>query len=203
MGFDISPILKSLGEQIIGPILVGAIIYAIMLLQDKIQKTRIKFSVRMTAEKSDKIQTILLEIRIRLNADRAYLAMYHNGNKYIEGSELIKKSRTNEVAAPGVSLEAHQYQNILISLLPEENKLVVDEGASFTKVDSLPDGKFRRMCESRGIKCVARCAIRHNDDIIGFVGVDYNDDIEQPENISDLCRYAGILEQILTDYRGR
>lgn len=192
---------KAVGEHVLGPTLVGTAIAAVLYFNEWLKKRHKLPHLRISAEKNEKIQDLLIEIRIRLKADRAYLGMYYNGDKYIEGSEIIKVSRTNESAAPGVSLEAQYYQNILISLLPDENKLVTEEGSSFTKVSVLPDGKFKRMCESRNIQAIARCAIRKDKNIIGFVGLDYSDDIEKPENIEDLCRYAGILEQILTDYR--
>ena len=194
-------IFESIGQNIIGPILIGSSGAAILFFREWFKSKKKPYSIRISAEKNDKIQDVLLEIRLRLNADRAYVSMFHNGNKYIEGSEILKKSRTNESAGPGISFEAQHYQNILISLMPDEMKLVTQAGPSFTKVDDLQDGKFKRMLVRSGIKCTARCAISRNKDIIGFVGLDYNRDLEKPpENINELCNAAGIIEQIIADY---
>lgn len=194
-------ILESVGQNIIGPVLIGSAGAAILFVREWFKQRKKPHSIRISAEKNDKIQDVLLEVRLKLNADRAYVTMFHNGNKYIEGSEILKKSRTNESAAPGVSFEAQHFQNILISLMPDEMRLVTMDGPSFTKVATLQDGKFKRMLVRSGIKSVARCAINRNKDIIGFVGVDYNRDMEKaPENIGELCNAAGIIEQIIADY---
>ncbi len=193
------------GKEVLGPTLVGVAIAVSIWIRDWIKRKGNVPSIRVTAEKIDKIQTLLLEIRIRFDAARAYLALYHNGDKYVEGSSLLKMSRISETVAPGVSLEAENYRNILISLLNEENKLVCEKGPSFTITSTLSDGKFKRMCESRGIYAVARCGIRKGEDIIGFIGLDYNDQdmATPPESLNDLSRYAGIIEQVLSDYRGK
>lgn len=195
-------IFEVIGQNIVGPILIGSAGAAILFIREWMRKRKKPVSIRISAEKNDKIQDILLETRIKLNADRAYLSMFHNGSKYIEGSEILKKSRTNESAAPGVSFEAQHFQNILISLMPDEMKLVTTAGPSFIKTEELQDGKFKRMLVSRGVKAVARCAINRNKDIIGFIGLDYNNsDVDKaPDNINDLCNFAGIIEQIIAEY---
>lgn len=198
-GFE--KVIESIGQNIVGPMLIGCAGAAILFLREWFKKRKRPVSIRISAEKNDKIQDVLLETRIKLNADRAYLAMFHNGNKYIEGSEILKKSRTNESAAPGVSYEAQHFQNILISLMPDEMKLVTASGPSFTRTSDLQDGKFKRMLVSRNIKAVARCAVNRNKDIIGFLGLDYNKEMDAaPPNIDELCNFAGIIEQIIADY---
>jgi hypothetical protein len=199
----VEELFKSIGEHVLTPIIIGVGIGVSIWFKSWWDSRHFLPSLKISAEKNEKIQDLLIEIRIRLQADRAYLGMFHNGNKYSEGSEIIKMSRTNESAAPGISLEAQHYQNILISLIVDETRLIDEEGPSFTNVMDLPDGKFKRMCETRGIVSVARCAIRKDKDIIGFVGLDYSRLIEKPQNIEDLCKYAGILEQVLTDYRSK
>jgi hypothetical protein len=200
---ELSDLAQFLGKEILAPAMLGAAFAVFFWFKSKWQEKKKQYSIKITAEKNDRIQEILLELRFNLRADRAYLGMFHNGSKYIEGSEILKMSRTNESVAPGISFEAQNYQNTLISLIPDEIKLITDDGPSFTLVSSLSDGKFKRMCETRGIKAVARCAIRTGKDIIGFIGIDYNRELELPVNIEELCRYAGILEQVLTDFRGK
>jgi hypothetical protein len=189
-------------NELVTPVLVAAATGLVLWLREKlVKKTRRLFDIRISADKNDKIQDLLLEVRFRLEADRSYLTMIHNGDRYTEGSEILKASRTNESVAQGVSMEAQHYQNVLLSLIPDEMRLVIESGPSFVKTVDLADGKFKRMLESRGIKCVARCAIRRGKDIIGYIGLDYSRDIDPPPHIDDLCKYAGILEQILSEYR--
>ncbi len=198
---DWQGLFTNLGTYVLGPVIFGAGTYAIMRFTEW-NKTRNKFqSIRITAEKNDRIQELLTESRVMLRADRAYLVMFHNGNKYVDGSEVLKKSRTNESVGPGVSFEAQNYQNIKISLMPDEMKLATEEGPSFITVESLKDGKFKRLLLGSGVRAAARCAIRKDKDIIGFIGVDFNDAVNSPENINDLCKYAGVIEQVLSTYR--
>ncbi len=199
---ELKDIFQNIGTFVLGPAILGATTYLIYKFNEWKSSQKKKYSIRLTAEKNAKIQEILTEIRLKFGGDRAYLSMFHNGDKYINGSEILKVSRTNESAAPGVSLEAHYYQDIHISLIPEEMKLVTDPEVSFIKTSDLADGKFRRMLISRGVKAVARASVRQNNDIIGFLGIDFtDDDIQKPVNIDDLANYySGIIEQILSSY---
>ncbi len=199
---DFKDLFQTIGTYVVGPVLLGASTYAIIKASEFWKSKKKKYSIKLTAEKNARIQEILTEIRIRFMGDRAYLSMFHNGDKYINGSEILKVSRTNESVSQGVSLEAHYYQDIHISLIPEEMELVADPAVSFVKTHELQDGKFRRMLISRGVKAVARAAIRQKDDIIGFLGIDFvDDDIEKPVDIDELANYyAGIVEQILSSY---
>jgi hypothetical protein len=200
LSFAWNKISETIGKDLIGPMLIGGAVAAIAMLREWLKSKKRPFSIRISAEKNDRIQDALLELRLTLKADRAHLNMFHNGSKYIEGSEIMKVSRSNEVVKEGVSFEASHFQNILISLIPDEMRLVKAEGASFTKVDKLEDGKFKRMMVMRGVRAVARCGVNRGKDIIGYVGVDYNSDIDAPINIEELCKFASIIEQILAEY---
>lgn len=190
-----------LGTYILGPAILSALTYIGIKMVEKWREKKNHHSIKMTAEKNNKIQEILTEIRAKLSADRVYLTLFHNGNKYIDGSEILKMSRTNESVSPGISIEAHYYQDISISLVPDEMKMVTSPGVNYATVSSLEDGKFKRMSISRGVKAVARCGIRKSNDIIGFLGVDFDTDVNIPPNIEILTHYAGIIEQILSSYK--
>jgi hypothetical protein len=197
---SLKAIYDNIGEVISAAIVASAVTFA-ALAKDWLKKKHKPFSIRISAEKNDRIQEVLLELRLMLKADRAHLNMFHNGNKYIEGSEILKYSRTNESVGPGISFEAQHYQGIMISLVPDLMRLVTTDGPSYTKVDDLQDGKFKRMLISRGVKAVAVCSVNREKSIIGFIGLSYNTLLaEPPANILDLCKYAGIIEQIIAEY---
>ena len=138
----IKDIFMTVGTYVVGPILFGAIVYAVMKISEAIKNNKKKYSIKLTTEKNTKIHEVLTEVRVRFHADRAYVSMFHNGDKYINGSEILKVSRTNESVNSGVSLEAYHYQDINISLIPEEMALIVDPVVSFVKTHDLPDGKW-------------------------------------------------------------
>lgn len=201
MGWD--NVLQVFAKDILAPLAVGLVAIGGIWWKNWLAHKRKQFVIKISAEKNDKIQVLLTEARVRLKADRTYLCLFHNGSKYTQGSEIMKVSRTNESASNGVSLEAQYYQNILISLVPDEMTLVTDAGPSFTAIKDLQDGKFKRMNIARGVRSVARCAVRKGSEIIGYLGADFNDIEEKPENIDELCQYAGIVEQVLTSSKER
>jgi len=193
-------ILEQFGTIIIAPILFGAILGLLNYWSERVKKRTRFYHLQFSAEKNEKIQYALTEIRMILNCGRAYLGMFHDGSKYVDGSEVLKISRTNESVKDGVSFESQYYQNIPISLLVDEMKLVEQEGPAFTKTSDLKDGKFRRMLMGKNIKAVARCSIRRNNEIVGYLGVDFVENADPPINIDELCRYANTIEQILSNY---
>lgn len=177
---------------------LGGLTYLIMKVGDKWKERKKNHSISITAEKNIRIQEILTEIRLKYQAERSYLSMFHNGQKYSSGSEILKFSRTNECVKEGVSLESQFYQDIHVSLVPEEMKLVIDNSTPYLKTKELPDGKFRRMLVARDIKAVARAGICKSDEIIGFIGLDFGTDQGPPVDIELLSSYYAILmEQIL------
>lgn len=193
-------ILVNLGSNVLGPVALGFFAYLVAQWKNSKKINRPRKPVLVSAAKNEEIQDLLIEIRLRLQADRAYFCLFHNGEFYTQGSEIMKYSRTNESVSPGISLEAQHYQNVLISLVTDEMKLLSDENPSFTKISELKDGKFKRMSNARNVKCICRCAVRKGQEMIGFVGLDYNNLIEKPANIDELVIYAGRIEQIISSY---
>lgn len=158
-------------------------------------------SIERLSVKDDQINMLLAEIGSRLWADRAYLSMYHNGDHYVEGSELMKKTRTHEWTFGGVSPTLFDFHDIAISLLTEECKLVLEPGPSYTRVADLPDCKFKRLCEAQGVYAVARCAVRSYGKTVGFLGLDFIRHLDPPTDIDLLPIYASRIEFILDRHR--
>lgn len=162
----------------------------------KIQK---KMGEKRSIEESTsidlQIRDILASVRIQLDADRVFLSRFHNGDHFIDGSEILRKTRTDESVNPGVNFLSEEFQGMLISQVPEEIKLVLMDGPSFTKTKDLPDCKFRRVLEISGTYALARCAVRHGTTILGFVGAEWvRPRDEPPETINLLIHLAGQLE---------
>lgn len=146
-----------------------------------------------------RIQDLLTELRIALKAKRASLAKIHNGEKYVDGSDLLKVSRTHESVEYGTSYQAETIRNVLVSTVPEEFVLVMEDGPSFRSVSELPPGRFRYFCEMGGVFAVSRMAIRRGKDVIGYLGVDFGrETASAPEDLAGkLKTFAGRLEGLL------
>lgn len=143
-----------------------------------------------------KVHDLLVELRIKLGATRTYITKFHNGEKFIDGDELVKKSRTHIAAKAGVSLQTEMFQNVLVSTMLDELKLVLDSGPSFTTVASLKPGRFRWMCMESGAVAIARFGIKKDGFLVGFLGADFDTDTPPP-NIDLLCEYAGRVNTLL------
>jgi hypothetical protein len=181
----------------IGYVIIGIAFYVAGVIAHAWRRWRRTIPLRERSDRDIAIHEVLTEMRVRLRADRAYVTMFHNGDHFVDNSEILRKSRTHEVDEAGISDESSQFQGILISSVPDEMKLVVDAGPSFSPVTMLPDGRFRRMLEASGVQAIARAAIRRNSRIIGFVGVDFCRSNQQPDEIDLLVHYAGRIEQLL------
>jgi hypothetical protein len=161
------------------------------------------YGVDAVAQKDIALRLLLAELGSRLDADRAYIASYHNGERFIDGSEIVRKTRSHEWVAPGVSYESERYQNMVVSLIPEEGRLVAD-AISFRFTAEIPEGRFRRLLETGNIIAVARMALRYNNDIIGFVGLDFLHHQEKPAGFEHtLQEYAWRIEEVFAKYRAK
>jgi hypothetical protein len=144
------------------------------------------------------IRDLLTECRVILGASRVYLHKFSNGDKYIDGSDVIKTSRTHESVDQGVSYEASRFQNMLISTIPDAMEMVIEEGPSFRAVDDLPEGKFKWLCMNCNVIGVARCAIRKGDSLVGYIGADFQH-AQKPEAIERLCEFGGRINSVLEE----
>lgn len=189
-----------IGYALIGPLFYGVAQYVLGQYKIKWEERKRHKSVSLSSEKNNKINELLTELRVKTDADRAFMTMFHNGDKYINGSEILMATRTNESVSGGTAYDAGFYHRMLISLVPEEMKMVEEAGPTYTFTKDLHDCKFKRMLIGREVEAFSRCAIRKNGDIIGFAGLDYRFEQPKPDNIDDITTYCGQLEQVLSAY---
>lgn len=131
---------------------------------------------------------------------RAYLSKFHNGERYIDDSDILKKSRTHEVVADGVSYQADHYKGMLVSIMPDEMQLAIEPGNSFRLVRELPPGRFKSLCVIGGVEAIARAAVYKDKDIVGFIGVDFRmiDGCEcPPSNIQEIVNCAARISSLI------
>lgn len=141
----------------------------------------------------------LTRLRDKWNCQRVYFAKFHNGEHYVDDSEILRYSRTHEATREGVTYERDRLERILISWVPEEMELVQEEGPSYRLASSFPDNShFRWLLRTGGVKAVARCkVIDHKKHIIGFVGADFDtDNPNPPADINALCGLANDIGQM-------
>jgi hypothetical protein len=146
-------------------------------------------SFGLNIEHASEITAMLAVVQSKIGAKRVHLSKFHNGEKFVDGSEIIRFSRTHEWARPGSPYQMEIFQGMLLSSVPNEMKLVMAPGASFTVVSDLPECKFRWLCEGDATAAVARCSIFAGTHPVAFVGADF-DTVEPPENMAELVKLA-------------
>lgn len=185
------------------PVAAAAAAFIAVWLRDRFNsmKNRIEMRhvpLRELSESNRRIDTLLIEVRAKLNARSVYLTRFRNGDHFIDGAEVLRITRTNEVVGPGIASAIDRYESILVSRIDDEMDLVRGKGPCFTCVDSLgPNSLLRRMCEVDGAGCIARCAVWRQGEIVAFVGADFSHGDKPPENIDILTEYARRIEQML------
>jgi hypothetical protein len=198
-----SLLLKDAAEQIV-PVLVALVAYMVADLLKLLHSKRIRIGHKVikSEEKDRELAVLLAELAIRAGADRSYLAIYHNGDHFVDGSEILRKSRTHEWAADGVSYEADKFQNVLVSLMPEESKFVHDT-PSWAIMSSLEECRFKHLLRSGRVIAFARQPIKKNGkDTIGFLGLDFTRTTEKPEKIDDLMQeYAWRVQECFSRHK--
>jgi hypothetical protein len=144
-----------------------------------------------------RVYQCLTELGIHTCAIRAYVSRYINGEQFMDGSDLVKKTRTHEWTN-GVTEQADYFQSILISRIPEETSLVLEAGHSFTLVKDLHESMFKEICKIGRSGAIARASIKMGKKVVGFVGLDWNLDVcEPPPEIDKINDAARRIEFIL------
>lgn len=134
-------------------------------------------------------------------ADRAYFTRFHNGESYIDGSPIQRRTRTNERVRLGISRQAPLFRNILVLSVRQEVALVqksLTEGPQWMLVDGLEEGELKAMLESAGVRSIVRCGVKRHENLIGFFGMDLSVD-RPPLNLKDAI---AVVDEILLALSG-
>lgn len=192
-------------------LIVALITYGVVELRGRLEAKKV------AAKKQQKLQSLALaydqdlaihvmldECLRKFGAQRAYLSRLHNGDAFLGNEEILKKSRTHERVRPGTSYQAEVYRGMLTSSVPDEMRLIQQEGSGWTVVADLDPSKFRWLCDQAGATAVARAAVKRDNRIIGFIGLDFDaKEPVKPANIEDIVgvafRIAGILAHYIPD----
>jgi len=156
------------------------------------------------------VNDLLLELRVRAGASRAYIDQFHNGQWFSPRAPVWRMSMTHERCAPGVSSIVESQRNIPVST-------VLDYVSFLWSCDRCPDGVAKvpvdpplssdvfvfvipQLAESQiklyfmnsGIHTLLMTALRDARDhehIVGLVGIDFCFDV----GLDGIPRYADCL----------
>lgn len=193
--------IPTLGEAL-GVFLYSAITAFLIWGNDYLKRKRGAKSIphhpiEETTEASRKQTEILEQCREEFGAMRAYLSKFHNGDQYVDGSDILRKSRVAEAVGHGVSHETNRFRAILISTISDEMEFIQADGPGWFCTEHLRLSNFHQMCRETGVVAGARQRVTKNGKIVGFIGLDF-DTCQQPPNLEARLReYARWIEETL------
>lgn len=135
------------------------------------------FSVDEEIKFARSIKDQLEEVRDGLNADRTWIAQFHNGGRFLNSREESMKriSVTYEVTGPGVSKERNTFSEILVSFFSEMIKKIIEDGHIYyneENIDKHPEVEV--LFRQRGTKAMHLLAMRNIEGVLtGILGVEY------------------------------
>jgi hypothetical protein len=142
------------------------------LLQARAKKTS-KFEY--TLDKHNKIGDILYELLYNTQADRVYLAQFHNGEITAAKMHMYKFSISHEVTSAGISREKDTIRNIQVQdHLAIMNKLVEDKIMLVNNTDTIQPSLSRALFQTLSVQSGIYISIQDRDNTsIGFLAVEY------------------------------
>jgi hypothetical protein len=147
-------------------------------------------TIQVSAATAKAQEVILKKLMDEVGASGCYFTKYHNGDHFVDDSDILKKSRVAEVRRERRSpYQLERFKNLLVSAYSEESDLVQEPGPSFFVTEAMPLCPFKQLLEDMRVIAGARCAVWRKGLIIGFVGADF-DSTEPPENINEMVKYA-------------
>lgn len=202
---NLSSIMELLGAFITG--IVGPILYFLFTRMYRDMKDKQTDKVRETVKNTSIIENELEEIRIEFEADRVWLAQFHNGgNFYPTGKSIQKFSIFYEVIKPGISSIVHTYSNIPTSLYSKTfSHLMKDEGIFISDFEDETVSTFglKSYSESTASQsCYILPLFSLDDKFMGMIGVDFVIDKEEltKDEWEHFQIYAGRIAGYLSNY---
>lgn len=196
-------VLTAFITSLIGPSIVEYI-------KAKVNKTEKKDPIKTEMVHAYIINEELDDIREKLNSDRAWILMFHNGGHFLSYKKSMKKfSIFYESCNVGISTISMLFSNIPVTLFSKATQeLLLNNEIFITDFDDAEINNFglKSFADATGTKSHYRIAIFDlaTNQCIGALGIDYLDKIEiTKENKIFLDkktqRIAGFLSNFIKD----
>jgi len=188
-----------------GGIISSYIYYRLKFKDDNEEGRRDEEDLGDHIEYAKKVDKELKTILDTIEADRVWIAQFHNGKQYYppnSGNSMKKLSVTHEVTSAGVSKERNTFSDMLVSFFSEMvldvsehdhiRYLASENEESPNEVDVL----FRQ----RGARAMDLCSMKNLDEkLVGVLGVDHMREVPElsEDKIDYLNKKANLLGGLL------
>ena len=193
----LTTIIVALITAVIGPLLMT---WFKNKLETKPTKKLLEEAIDLNELVSEQLEIIIDE----LEADRIWIAQFHNGGHfYPTGKSIQKFSIFYENITPNTEPIQSVFQNIPVSLFPKSlSKLYKDGELSIVTLNDGEDYDLKPLCVSYGTKSFYMISIYNLDDhFIGVMGIAFNEEYKlSKEDWIFIRQKVGAIGLLLTDY---
>ena len=193
----ITTILVALITAVLGPLIVT---WFKNKLETKPTKKLLEEAIDLNELVSEQLEIIIDE----LEADRIWIAQFHNGGHfYPTGRSIQKFSIFYETITPNTEPIQSVFQNIPVSLFPKSlSKLYKDGELSIAELNNGEDYDLKPLCVAYGTKSFYMISIYNLDDhFIGVMGIAFNEEYKlSKEDWIFIRQKVGAIGLLLTDY---
>jgi hypothetical protein len=167
-----SEVIVAFITGILGPV-------SLLIVKKILDKRKVKPDIiRDTLKEGELVQTKIESVRDEFNADRVWVAQFHNGgNYYPTGKSMAKFTIVYEVVNVGVSSIQSNFQSIPVNLFSRsinqllENDIIVIPDF---KDDTVATYGLKYIAEDTGCKSAYLFSIKSIDDkFVGIFGIDF------------------------------
>lgn len=193
----LTTIIVALITAVIGPLLMT---WFKNKLETKPTKSLVEEAINLNELVSEQLEIIIDE----LEADRIWIAQFHNGGHfYPTGKSIQKFSIFYENITPNTEPIQSVFQNIPVSLFPKSlSKLYKDGELSIAELNDGEDYDLKPLCIAYGTKSFYMISIYNLDDhFIGAMGIAFNEEYKlSKEDWIFIRQKVGAIGLLLTDY---
>jgi len=148
------------------------------------------------------INSSLEEARQESKASRAFLFQFHNGEHSVGQFNFLYASETHEVVGAGISHNLQINQHIPASIGFEQGNTMINQGYYCSTVEEMDNSSLANFLRQRGVVAICTVPVLNtNDEIIGFIGVDFADISTYPKDptyvLPTLRKHTAEIEGIL------
>jgi hypothetical protein len=193
----LTTILVALITAVFGPI---AVAWAKKKFETKLP---IKDPVDEAIELNSIVDNQITHILEELEADRVWVAQFHNGGHfYPTGKSIQKFSIFYEKYIPGISSIQHTFQNIPVSLFPKAMAALYSDGELAIPDFNKEDYDLTSISKPFGTQSFYMIALEDlHDRFIGALAVSYNEEYKfTKEDWIFIRQKAGVIGTLLDEY---
>tara|TARA_R110000851_G_scaffold43560_1_gene107650 strand:+ start:9022 stop:9708 length:687 start_codon:yes stop_codon:yes gene_type:complete len=106
-------------------------------------------------------------------ADRVYLMIFHNGNRYYTNAHINKMDMKYERTSKGIARIAHKHQDVQTSLYTDVLHLTFQDKFRYERVEDIEDLMVREAYINNGVKSTICIPIRYGGEVIAIIGIDW------------------------------